>query len=362
MFRDKRINVTIFCQDHVPGMNLTSIHEKYGNRIEIIKYVSLDREKIVWQFLPWMQIFRQFDVVYVDGNPRNVSHLLLATVFRLARKGLVLWTMAHSYRANHLTESVRLLWARIFNDILVYTDHEVDFLRNRGFKRQNIIGVNNGLDQKRIDQAAEKWPPARLQKWRESVSLVDRVLILSCARLVPKNRFDQLILALPKMVAKVPNLVWCLIGDGGEESNLRALVASNRLEPHVRFVGGLYEEDEVAPWFLSSELFIHPAAVGLSLLHAFGYGLPVITHGDATVHGPEYGAYQSGSTGVNYRIGDIDSLADRTLELLSDDVARARMRTQVLDIARNCYNTDVMVERFMTMTFKVLSKQSNASQ
>ena len=35
--------------------------------------------------------------------------------------------------------------------IFVYTDKEVNYLRDMGFTKQCIIGMNNGLDQKKID-------------------------------------------------------------------------------------------------------------------------------------------------------------------------------------------------------------------
>ena len=316
LFMHEDLSVTVYCQDHIPGMNLKPIHEKYGDRIKIIKFISTRKEKIVWQFLPWREIFKDYDVVFVMGNPRVLSDVLISIALHLSGKGIVLWTMAHSFRANALTERIRLLWSRLFKNIFVYTDAEVNFLRNMGFKNNFILGMNNGLDQKVIDTAILKCTDVRLQEWRRSNALENSVLLLSCARLDTKNKFEQVIRALPMMLVKVPNLIWCLIGDGDEKSKLQAMVKTAGLEDHVRFVGTVYQENELAPWFLSSEVLIHPAAIGLTLLHSFGYGLPVVTHGDAELHNPEYAAFVPEYTGRNFRIGDVQSLADTVVGLL----------------------------------------------
>ena len=40
-------------------------------------------------------------------------------------------------------------------------------------------------------------------------------------------------------------------------------------------LGSIYDEIELAPWFLTADAFVYPENIGLSILHAFGYGLPV---------------------------------------------------------------------------------------
>jgi glycosyltransferase involved in cell wall biosynthesis len=111
-------------------------------------------------------------------------------------------------------------------------------------------------------------------------------------------------------------------------------------------VGPLFEEPSLAPWFLGSEWLVHPAGIGLTLLHAFGYGLPVVTSDNAEVQMPEFDAFSAGETGLLYRDGDAASLAATVCRGLEDEPARQRMRRRVREIARDDYNIRVMVERF----------------
>lgn len=352
LFARRDLLVKVYCQNNIPGMNLKTIHNKYPNNVKLLKFISAQREKVVWQFLPWKEILRDYDVVFVDGNPRVLSDVLLATYLQLFRKKVVMWTMAHSFSANLITEKLRLFWSRIFKFIFVYNDAEVTYLQNKGFTNKFILGMNNGLDQKKIDAATLKWPESRLKEWRQLNGLENRTLLLSCARLEEKNKFELVVQALPLMVAQFPNLIWCVIGDGDDKIKLASIVDDAGLLNYVRFIGELYEENELAPWFLSSKVFIHPAAIGLSLLHSFGYGLPVVTHGKAEFHGPEYAAFEPNITGRNFCIGNPRSLADIIVKLLQDRDALANMKNYVLKVAREKYNVDVMVDRFVEISKK----------
>jgi glycosyltransferase involved in cell wall biosynthesis len=358
LFSRQDIHTTVYCQAELAGMNVRPIHDRYPGRVNVVKAITAKGEAFAWQFTPWRTLLFGYDVVFVDGNPRAMSQALTATLLRLLRRNVVLWTMGHSYRGNRITESIRLIWTRMFDRLFVYTDAEVRYLRQKGFTRQDIISMNNGLDQSRIDAAIEAWSGPRLDEWRGTQGLAHRTMLLSCARLDPKNRFEQVIAALQAILSRVPDATWCVIGSGTEERRLASLVRQAGLGDHVRFVGELYEEGDLAPWFLSAAVFVHPGAIGLSLLHAFGYGLPVVTHGNAEHHGPEFAAFEEGRSGRTYSENDTLKLASAITELVHDESARASMKRYVQDVARNQYNADVMVERFVSAAKSAVSART----
>jgi glycosyltransferase involved in cell wall biosynthesis len=352
LFNREDLDVTVYCQDSLPNNKLVSIHNKYVNRAKVVKYISTKNDTISWQFLPWVKIINNFDVVFVEGNPRVLSNFFISTLMRFLGKDIVLWTMAHSCRANYLREKIRLKWSKMFKKLFVYTDAEVEYLRINGFKKNFILGMNNGLDQKKIDNISLIWDKKRLIEWRQLNKLDNKMLILSCARLLAKNQFELIAKSLPEIINNYPDVIWCVIGSGDEKKNLVTLVKKLGLENNVRFVGSLYREDELAPWFLSAALFVHPAAIGLSLMHAFGYGLPVITHGKAELHNPEYAAFKPGLTGLNFNEGDSKDLANVIAELLRDEKLRDKMSEYVLQLVREKYNVDIMVNQFVSMIYE----------
>lgn len=347
VFSRKDVLVTVYCQDKIPGMNFKTIHNKYPDNVKLLKLISIKEEKLAWQFIPWSEILNGYDVIFIMGNPRVLSNVLFGSFLNLFQKKTVLWTRAHSFGSNALTENIRLFWSRSFNFLFLYTDAEVAYLQRKGFTKNHMLGMNNGLDQKNIDAVTLMWTEERLRQWRIVHNLENHTLLLSCTRLEPKNKLQLFIKALPAIVNRVPDVLWCIIGSGTEQANLVSMVNTAGLNDHVRFVGELYNEEELAPWFLSSEMFVHPAAIGLSIIHAFSYGLPVVTHGNSQLHGPEYAAFEQELTGRNFRENDIQHLAETVVGLLEDNEARSNMKMYVLKIAREKYNVDVMVERFV---------------
>ncbi len=349
LLRQKDLDITIFCQNHLPDSNIRSVHKSLPCDAVELPFRGSE-QRLVWQSLPLARLWRGFDAYVFYGNPRLLSTVIWATLFRYLGKRVILWSQGHTAHAKPLFEKIRLGWWRLFPVILVYTDQEVAALVQRGFKRQHIIGLNNGLDQKAIDAAAAKWDVARLQDRQKKQGLVDRPVILSVARSVPKNRFDLVVEIMPSLLQQYPDLIWCVIGDGERIDALQAMAQSMGVAASIRWLGEIYDEERLAPWFLSSTLLVHPGAIGLTLLHAFGYGLPVVTHDNAVNQMPEFAAFEDGANGVLFAENDPVALSNAVLNLLKDAKHAKIMGKRGLDIARTQYNVDVMVQRFLKAT------------
>jgi glycosyltransferase involved in cell wall biosynthesis len=352
LFMRPELALTVYCQAAIPGMNLTTVHDKFPGHVRLVPAVTASRERIGWQILPWRELLRDYDVLFVQGNPRILSNVAFASTARLLGRHVVIWGQAHTAGAGRFSEALRLCWWRLFRRIFVYTDREAQWLRGKRFTRQVILGMNNGLDQRRIDAVAASWSVASLAEWRRDHGIDRNCLVLSCARLEKKNYFDLWVEALPNVLKRFPGLLWCVIGEGSEAEPLRQRARDIGVEHAIRWLGTITDEDKLAPWFLSSRCLVHPAGIGLTLLHAFGYGLPVVTGDDADGQMPEYAAFTDGETGVTFAAGNAMALASAAFALIDDTELRARMSAGALKIAREQYNAAVMAERFVEMSVK----------
>ena len=351
---DDELSVTIFCQEAIPGMNLAVCHQDFAPHVRRVRAWSLQRERLAWQRLPMREMLREFDGFLFYGNPRVLSNVVHSLRCRRLERPVGIWGQAHTAGASGWSERLRLRWWSRFDHLFVYTDREVEYLRSRGIRAPNLVGMNNGLDQQAIDRVASRYDERRLAAWRREQGLGTAPLLLSCARLEPKNRFDLALEALARLAAEGRDFQWAVIGDGAEASALRRRAAGLGLEDRVRWVGALYEESQLAPWFLSATAMVHPGAIGLSLLHAFGYGLPVVTHDDADRHMPEFAAMESERTGLLFREGSVASLADAIGTVLADPERLRPMRARCLRIAREEYNVDCMAQRFRSFAERML--------
>ncbi len=342
----QEFDITIFCQQKIPGTGIVSIHKELKVNSHEVKCWCLNSEKLAWQWIPAKKLFKGFDIYVFYGNPRVLSNVLWATLLKILGRKVAIWGQAHTSGSSSIFQAIRYTWWKLFDFLLVYNDKEANELINSFRNNKTIIGMNNGLDQKKIDDEITYWNEPRIKQWENRQGLENKIVLLSCARLEKKNKFHLLIQCLPDLIAKHKNLVWCVIGDGSLKEDLKTQSRQLSLENNIHFTGAIYEEHELAPWFITSSIFIHPGAIGLSLMHAFGYGLPVITHDNISNHMPEITAFENGKTGLLYEEDNVESFKNTILHLLDSHSLQDTMRSKTQLIAKESYNTKIMAQRF----------------
>jgi len=357
LFRDNNYRFDVFC--HVPDgrSRLKTVETAYANT-HVFPLHSIGN-KAWFSFLPFRSLLsRDYQALVIEGNPRFLSHFFLASIGKIMGKPVLIWAMAKSPNAS-LGEGLRLRWMRGFNDILVYTKQEIRFLEGRGYFGKSLTSIDNGLNQRAIDAAKTGWPDSKLQQWRKDRDIETGGLFLSCARLEPKNQFDIGIRAFAQYIETNPMARYAIVGDGPETERLAALSRALRVERNVMFLGAIHRESELAPWFLSATALLHPGSIGLSIFHALGYGLPVITNSTTSVHAPEFSALLPGVNGLIFDEGDIQSL----LSVLNE--ARKRRMDGAFDddtvsyLPRTVHNTDRMAANFLRALDQLLAKRGD---
>ena len=288
------------------------------------------------------------DVAVVPGNPRYVSTFRFAYQARRRGVGLVIWSQMWSPDSTPLLADIRTRLLAAADAVLTYTDYEADLLRGRLGAAVPIFGAQNALDDQALARVREAWSPARLAEFRHANDLSDRHVLLFCGRLrsVPASDVDVLLQAVAILVRDDPRYLAVIIGDGDERRRLEALSADLDIASSVRWLGAQYDESAIAPWFMSALCSVHPGAIGLSMLHALSYGLPVVTHADRSRHGPEFAALRVGHNGLVFARNDAAELARQIARLCSDRDLRHRMRENAQRTVEQEFSLGNMVERF----------------
>lgn len=347
LVRHYQQNLHIYCQARMPGHSMELAHRNFQDNVRLVKFLSWKGDKLVFQWLPYSRLLKKYEIFVIYGNPRFPLTLLFAYLAKLLGKKVIIWAQYHTANANSSTEKLRHNLISWFDLFFVYNDSEVDLMKKWKTKAKCIVGMNNGLDQDAIETVKMGFDEAALADFRKQNGLDDRLVVLSCARLLKKNNFDFFIRCLPELRKLYPKVIWCLIGDGPEREGLEALAVSLSVSDLIKWQGAIYDEDKLAPWYLSSVIFVHPSGAGLSLNHAMGYGLPVITHDDFHSHMPEIYAVEDGWNGVLYVKDSIESFVDRFASVVTNRDTRDGMSTNALRTVRDKYNTKVMSERFV---------------
>lgn len=311
---------------------------------------SLLGGRLVWHTAAWTFATRaRADVLVLTWNVRFLSLLPALVRAKLGGVRTVLWGHGYAKREAGWRRWLRDRVTLLADALLFYNDGAAHaFVEATGCDPRKVHLALNALDQAPVQAARAAWlaDPHRLPAFRADRQLGPGPVILFVSRLCPENRVDLVLEAAAALGREFPDLLVVVIGAGTDDRRLRGLAAARGLGRHVRFLGPVYGEGDLAPWFLVSDVFCYPANMGLSVLHAFGYGLPVVTGDDVETHGPEIEALRPGENGLTFAHGDAAALAAVLRRVLSDAAARQRLSRGALRTATEVVTLDRMVDGF----------------
>lgn len=186
-----------------------------------------------------------------------------------------------------------------------------------------ITLIPNGVDLERF----QPHPPD--PELAARLGVLDRRVILSVGRLVPRKGADRLIAAMPEILAAHPEAHLLIAGEGFLRPVLEALIRDHALQSRVTLLGEVTDQDLVRLYTLA-ELFALPnrtmpdgdtEGFGLVFLEANACGKPVISGRDGGV----VDAVTDGVNGLTVDGNDAGAIAHVINHLLQDRSLRDRL-------------------------------------
>ncbi|MEU7168714.1 glycosyltransferase family 4 protein [Streptomyces morookaense] len=211
-----------------------------------------------------------------------------------------------------------------------------------------MVQLPPGVDEKTFH------PASGGDEVRARLGLADRPVVVCVSRLVPRKGQDTLILAMPRILAAVPDAVLLIVGGGPYEKELRKLAGETGVAHAVRFTGPVPWE-ELPAHYGAGDVFAMPCrtrrggldveGLGIVYLEASATGLPVVA-GDS---GGAPDAVLDGETGYVVRGGSAEESADRIVTLLQDPALRRRMGERGRAWVEDRWRWDLLAERLKTL-------------
>jgi phosphatidylinositol alpha-1,6-mannosyltransferase len=165
---------------------------------------------------------------------------------------------------------------------------------------------------------------------RRRYGLADRPVIVCVSRLVPRKGQDTLLHALPLVQHRIRDVMLLLVGAGRYREELSGLADSLGFADSVVFTGGI-PHDELPAHYAAGDVFAMPCrtrragmdveGLGIVFLEASASGLPVVVGNS----GGAPDAVLDGRTGYVVDGRSVGAVADRLIQLLTDDALRARL-------------------------------------
>nr|BAL53466.1 glycosyl transferase family 1 [uncultured Chloroflexota bacterium]BAL55906.1 glycosyl transferase family 1 [uncultured Chloroflexota bacterium] len=213
-----------------------------------------------------------------------------------------------------------------------------DVIRKSG---QILTYIPNGVDIQRFVPGA----PTKDSYELLGVSPEQKV-ILAVRRHDPKCGLHYLLQAIPKVVERHPNTVFCLIGDGEQTGALKRLANELKLGDSVKFVGRMSHE-KLPIVLRAAYCSVLPSiyeAVSLAGLESLSCGIPVVGTNVGGI--PEFiKPYQ---TGLLVEPNSPESLANGLIFLLDRPEERDKMSFMARQFVLSTFSWDAVAQKTMS--------------
>ncbi len=289
-----------------------------------------------WQEGAFSLTFHSYKHYIITGEPHCLSTWLILFVNMLIGKKTYLWT--HGWYGNEggLKRVIKRIFFGLSHKVLLYGDYARDLMIQHGFKAEKLITIYNSLDHGSQLKIREKLKITRIYKEHFQN---DFPVLLYVGRIQNRKKIELLIDALLKHHKDKTFYNLILIGNKAEDTKIAELVSFYNLEKYVWFFGPCYDENILGELIFNADVCVVPGDVGLTVMHSFVYGTPVITHDNFPKHGPEFEAIEPTVTGDFFKDG---SLVDLCLKIETwtavDVVQREHIRTSCYKVIDEKYN------------------------
>lgn len=237
--------------------------------------------------------------------------------------------------------------AKIITTVSSYTKkkiiEQVPDIENKIFTLFNSI---NGKQFKIQEKS-----PSLLDKY----GLDGKKVILTVARLSVREKYkgyDQIIRSLPRVISKIPNARYILVGSGDDASRIKKLASDIGMENYVIFAGSV-ETKELIDYYNIADVFVMPSkgeGFGIVFLEALACGKPVIA-------GNQDGSREAvlnGELGVLIDPDDIEEIAKSIIGVFKKEIPNKLsdgqyLRKRVLEV----YGFDKFKEKVKNLIYEL---------
>lgn len=304
--------------------------------------IPVGNKELHWQ--PAFRVVRGADLVIVHQNARYLPTYLLLLRQMVGGPKVAFWGHGKNFqtaRASAGAEAIKRRLSRRVHWWFAYNDLSARVVTGLGVDPDRVTAVQNAIDTRALERAAERTSAEALEDLRRSMGLNGAHVGLFCGSLYPEKRLDLLTTAAERVRSKVPDFELVVIGAGNDRPIVEQAAARHEW---VHYVGPKFGDDRV-PFFLVSTVFLLPGLAGLAVLDSLALEVPMAVSASGQ-HSPEISYVTHRRNGLIVDDGgDPGRYADGVIELLLDDDLRSRIRAGCV-ASRADYTIENMAELF----------------
>lgn len=218
-----------------------------------------------------------------------------------------------------------------------------NFLCKRGFKKEKIVIVPNGVED-------EFFSIKPIVKPKELPAIIGTI-----ASLNEVKNYRNILLAIAKIRKNHGdlNFHYQIIGEGPQRKTLENLAKTKKISNIVHFLGRVESTAERLRHFTIYLNASKSETFGLSVVEAMAMGVPIIASKIPALE------YVVSDAGLYIDPRKSDDIAEKTIGLLTDEKLRNKLATAGKKRARKEFSKEKMVERISKIYLELVEKKQN---
>jgi glycosyltransferase involved in cell wall biosynthesis len=281
-------------------------------------------------------LWHSYDAIVFTGNFAFLSTWVAVLVAKIKGQKVVFHTHGWLEKEYGFKGWVRNCFYHLADSLLLYGETAREIGRANGFSGHELRVIYNSIDYDAQKKARSKVRLSELRQLKKDIfGNSQKTVIVVPSRVTAARRLDMLVRAVSMIdLNQRPGLI--VVGDGPLRSRLEQL--AKELNVALFITGECYDENIIARYVMAASVCIIPGNAGLSVMHALGYGCPVITHNNSAEQMPEFEAIRPGFNGDLFKQNDIIDLLAKMRPWLSEGLPSKIVRERCYKVIEEKYN------------------------
>lgn len=295
----------------------------------------------------------KYDIIISDsvGDLLNVLPLFLINKL-LLRKGFMLWCGGNikdnmPKPHDNLLKKIAYVFAQLifrhYDASIAYGPATKRFHVFLGADPHRIFIALNTVDTFYFEEVI-KTRKNEVESLRRKLGVQGKKCVLYVGVLEKRKRLEDLLLAFKELKQSMDDATLLLVGDGPHKKSLKDLCAKEKIKD-VHFLGKIDYRD-IPLYYGLSDVFVLPSQGGIVVPEAMACGKPVIITEECNVLRSIPNLVKQGENGFILKVGDIDSLAQHMMKVLSNPVLAKSMGTKSKQMSEEYFSIEKMLTGF----------------
>jgi glycosyltransferase involved in cell wall biosynthesis len=280
-----------------------------------------------------------------------ISLPLVILICKILKIKLILWSHGYDRKKGFNPEGsfqdrLRLFYFRIADAILLYSEND-KFVLARYIDKKKIFVAQNTFDTDSLLKIKGSFVKKGKEKIKKELKIKHKYNLIYIGRLL-KSKSPELLIEIYENLSNKfkKNTAIHFIGDGEMLPKLRATVKDKKYINNFYFHGAIFNEEINGKYLFASDLMVMPGALGLSIVHSFCFGCPVVSFKQTEsgpYHGPEIDYIVNNKTGYLAKNKDLSDIVKFIERYFTDTKLRKNILNNIESLVKNKLTLNNMI-------------------